>query len=151
MKAKTLSFTTLFGLLGLILIIQILNAEAKASSRSQLNQQNMIKSRTHKNLNHSIACTTSFHEKNFVIKGTLVSFIQDERKNEAGRYISSVRSQKARTHVKNNGFSQTLYVKGHKYYINIKDVQQFSEVEDYLSITNQQGHTITYPLTCHKV
>jgi hypothetical protein len=49
------------------------------------------------------------------------------------------------------GFTKTLYIDGNKHRINIQNTNEFSDVNDYLSITSPKGHEMTYPLTCHSV
>lgn len=98
----------------------------------------------------SIKCETAFGEKTFTIDDSRVSF---HKEDEAGvsRSISSVQGESVRTHKKHQGFSKTLYIDGNKHRINVKNVNSFSEVDDYLSITSPKGHEMTYPLTCLSV
>ncbi len=129
MKSNTLSIPTVLGFLGLVLMIHSFSAKAAATS---------------------IKCETAFGEKSFTIEDNRVSF---HKEDEAGvsRSISSVQGESVRTHVKHLGFSKTLYIDGNKHRINVKNVNSFSEVEDYLSITSPKGHEMTYPLTCLSV
>jgi hypothetical protein len=130
MKAKTLSFTTIMGFLGLMLMVHALNSEAATA--------------------HGIKCTTAFGEKTFEILDGNISF-QKEDESGVSRSISSVASDTVRTHSKHLGFVKTLYINGHKHRINVQNTQEFSDVNDYLSITSPKGHEMTYPLTCHSV
>ncbi len=129
MKTHTLSIPTVLGFLGLVLMIHSFNAKAAAPS---------------------IKCETAFGEKSFTIDDNRVSF---HKEDEAGvsRSISSVQGESVRTHVKHLGFSKTLYIDGNKHRINVKNVNSFSDAEDYLSITSPKGHEMTYPLTCLSV
>lgn len=129
MKTKSLSFSTILGFLGLVLMIHTMNAKAAIPS---------------------IKCETAFGEKIFTIEDSRVSF-QKEDESGVSRSISSVQGESVRTHVKHQGFSKTLYIDGNKHRINVKNVNSFSEVDDYLSITSPKGHEMTYPLTCHSV
>ena len=97
-----------------------------------------------------IECKTAFGEKSFVIEDGRISFSKED---EAGvsRSISSVSGDSVRTHTKHLGFTKTLYIDGNKHRINVQNSQEFSEVNDYLSITSPKGHEMTYPLTCHSV
>ena len=38
--------------------------------------------------------------------------------------------------------------KGNKQLIHIEDIQNFSEVDDYIVLENNKGYRITYPLKC---
>lgn len=129
MKNKMLSITTLIGFLGLILMIHALNSHAATGA---------------------ITCSTAFGEKTFTIDDDRISF---HKEDEAGvsRSISSITGDSVRTHKKNLGFTKTLYIDGNKHRINIKDANEFSDVNDYLSITSPKGHEMTYPLNCHSV
>jgi hypothetical protein len=129
MKTHTVSIPTVLGFLGLVLMIHSFNAKAATPS---------------------IKCETAFGEKSFTIEDHRVSF---QKEDEAGvsRSISSVEGESVRTHVKHLGFTKTLYINGNKHRINVKNVNSFSDVDDYLSITSPKGHEMTYPLTCHSV
>lgn len=98
----------------------------------------------------TIKCETAFGEKSFTIEDHRVSFVKEDESG-VSRSISSVQGESVRTHVKFHGFTKTLYMNGNKHRINIKNVDSFSEVDDYLSITSPKGHEMTYPLTCHSV
>jgi hypothetical protein len=127
MKKRTLSLSTLFGFLGLLLMIHAFDSGASTPS---------------------ITCTTAFGEKTFTIEDNRISF-QKEDDEAASRSISSVSGDSVRTHKKHQGFSKTLYIDGNKHRINVQNVNEFSDVNDYLSITSPKGHEMTYPLTCH--
>lgn len=126
MKTKTLSLSTILGFLGLILMIQAFSAQASTPS---------------------ISCSTAFGEKTFTIDDNRISF---HKEDDAGvsRSISSVNGDSVRTHKKHLGFSKTLYIDGNKHRINVQNVNEFSDVNDYLSITSPKGHEMTYPLNC---
>ena len=98
----------------------------------------------------AIECQTAFGEKSFVIEDGRISFSKED---EAGvsRSISSVSKDSVRTHTKHLGFMKTLYINGNKHRINVQNTNEFSDVNDYLSITSPKGHEMTYPLTCHSV
>ncbi|HXH31418.1 MAG TPA: hypothetical protein VNJ01_11440 [Bacteriovoracaceae bacterium] len=126
---KAFSISTILGFLGLLLVIRSFSAGAATGG---------------------ISCTTAFGEKSFVIEDNRISFHKDDETG-ASRSISSMNSESVRTHKKNLGFSKTLYIDGNKHRINVLDVNQFSDVNDYLSITSPKGHEMTYPLSCHSV
>ena len=98
----------------------------------------------------SIECKTAFGEKSFIIEDGRISFSKED---EAGvsRSISSVAGDSVRTHTKHLGFMKTLYIDGNKHRINVQNTHEFSDVNDYLSITSPKGHEMTYPLSCHSV
>ena len=129
MKTKTLSFTVLLGFLGLLIMIHTFNSYAGTPH---------------------ITCSTAFGEKKFTIEDERIAF---HKEDESGisRSISSVQSHAVRTHKKHAGFMKTLYIDGNKHRISIKDTNDFSDANDYLSITSPKGHEMTYPLNCHSV
>jgi hypothetical protein len=127
MKTKTLSLSTILGFLGLILMIHAMNSHAATGS---------------------ISCSTAFGEKTFTIEENRISFHKEDQDGVA-RSISSINGESVRTHKKHLGFTKTLYIDGNKHRINVQNVNEFSEVNDYLSITNPKGHEMTYPLHCH--
>lgn len=129
MKTKTLSLSTILGFLGLILLIHTFNSHAGTEK---------------------IICKTAFGEKSFTIEQEKISF---HKEDEAGisRSISSLDGSSVRTQKRHNGFTKTLYIDGNKHRINVQDKDNFSDVNDYLSITSPKGHEMTYPLTCHSV
>lgn len=92
-----------------------------------------------------ITCSTTFSEKEFEISPKGIAF---SKESEQKREIASV--QKVVTHKKHLGFTKTLYIDGLKHKISIKDANDFSEADDYLSITSPKGHEMTYPLNCHQ-
>lgn len=127
MKTKTLSLSTLLGFLGLILVIHAMSAHAGTGP---------------------IVCETAFGEKKFSIEDGRISFLKEDSTG-ASRSISSIGGDSVRTQKKHLGFIKTLYIEGNKYKINVQNVNDFSDVNDYLSITGPKGHEMTYPLTCH--
>ena len=129
MKTKTLSLTTILGFLGLILMIHTMSAQASTNA---------------------ITCSTAFGEKTFTIEDDRISFHKEDESG-VSRSISSINGDSVRTHKKHLGFTKTLYIDGNKHRINVRNVNEFSDVNDYLSITSPKGHEMTYPLNCHSV
>jgi hypothetical protein len=127
MKTKTLSITTIFGFLGLLLVIHTMSASAATGA---------------------ISCSTAFGEKTFTIEADRISFHREDVEG-VSRSISSVTGDSVRTQKKNLGFTKTLYIDGNKHRINVQNTNEFSDVNDYLSITSPKGHEMTYPLNCH--
>lgn len=128
MKTKTLSLSTILGFLGLVLMIHSFSSHAATG----------------------ISCQTAFGEKSFTIFEDQISFSKEDETG-VSRSISSVTSESVRTHKKNQGFTKTLYLNGQKHRINVQNTNEFSDVNDYLSITSPKGHEMTYPLTCLSV
>lgn len=95
-----------------------------------------------------IVCQTAFGEKTLAIENEHISFLKED---ETGiqRSISSIGAVAVRTQKKHLGFTKTLYLDGHKHRINLQNTNEFSDVNDYLSITSPKGHEMTYPLNCH--
>lgn len=129
MKTKTLSTSTVLGFLGLITFLHVFSSFAHAST---------------------IKCETAFGEKSFTIDDQQISFSKEDELG-VSRSISSIATESVRTHKKNLGFTKSLYIGGNKHRINIQNTNEFSDVNDYLSITSPKGHEMTYPLTCLSV
>lgn len=129
MKSKALTSTAILGFIGLLIMIHALNSHAASGA---------------------IKCSTAYGEKTFTIHTDGISF---HKEDETGisRAISSVESDSVRTHKKQNGFTKTLYINGNKHRISVQNVNEFSDANDYLSITSPKGHEMTYPLNCLSV
>jgi hypothetical protein len=94
-----------------------------------------------------IVCETAFGEKKISLSDNKVAF---EKPMAIERSISSIDQTDIRTEKKHKGFVKTLYLKGLKHRIRVKDSTQFNEAEDSLTITSPKGHEMTYPLSCHQ-
>jgi hypothetical protein len=127
MKTKTLSLSTILGFLGLVLMIHAMSTHASSGA---------------------ITCETAFGEKKFTIEEQKISFQKDDPSG-VSRSISSMSGDSVRTQKDLLGFTKTLYIDGNKYKIKVQNVNAFSDLNDYLSITGPKGHEMTYPLTCH--
>ena len=92
----------------------------------------------------SVNCKTNFGEKAFTIEEGSVAFHKKE--TQAQRSISSV--YEARTQKTHKGLRKTLYLNGNKHLIHIENINDFSAQDDYLAVTSQKGHKMTYPLNC---
>jgi hypothetical protein len=127
MKTKTLSLSTILGFLGLLLMIHSFSGHAAIPS---------------------IVCSTAFGEKSFTISDKNIAF---HKEDEMGlrRSISSTEEPTVRTQKKHKGFIKTLYIDGNKHQISVENINEFSDTNDYLSITSPRGHQMTYPLSCH--
>lgn len=124
-----MKLSALFGFLGLLLMVHSYSSFAS---------------------NGAIECKTAFGEKSFVIEDGRISFNKEDASG-VSRAISSVTGDSVRTHTKHLGFTKTLYIDGNKHRINVQNTNEFSDVNDYLSITSPKGHEMTYPLSCHSV
>ncbi len=94
----------------------------------------------------SIKCHTPQSLKEFVIQKDTI--ILNERNAQFSikakdRYISSV------SDAEKVAVSKVFEFEGKNYKLFIKDIHQFSELEDYVSIRSMNGHIITYPLNCN--
>ena len=87
-----------------------------------------------------IVCQTPNQEKVFKIEDQKIAFLDNVEFQQAFREIASLEFK--------NKISKTLNIEGQKYRINIKNIKKFDAFEDFLSIQNQRGHKLTYPLTC---
>jgi hypothetical protein len=122
MKTKRFNTLQLIPYLGLVALIYFASLQAQAG----------------------IICETAFGEKTITIQDNQVSIVR----GDSGREIASL--QKARSDVHVQGFSRVLYVEGQKHKVFIRNAANFSDVNDYLKITNPKGHEMTYPLSCHQ-
>ena len=92
----------------------------------------------------SLFCSSKRLMKSFNIKNHSVSFQSLNQWN--GRAIASV--ENVRTKRSGNSMTKILKFEGHKYYFHISDLNNFSDVEDYIAIKSRKGHQIMYPLSC---
>lgn len=91
---------------------------------------------------NSIHCQTAFGEKVFSLQENTVAFFN----NQSGRSLSSINNAISQSTF--SGLKRTLYIDGNKHFINLKDINNFDDSEDFLTITSSKGHKITYPLNC---
>ena len=126
MKTKALSLSTFLGFLGLLIIIHTMKAQGATAK---------------------ISCSTAFGAKIFTIHDNHISF-QKDGVSGADRSISSSETGSIQTQKINTGFTKTLYMDGNKHFIKIHNINNFSELDDYLSITGPKGHVMTYPIRC---
>lgn len=92
----------------------------------------------------AVECKTNFGEKEFTIEDNSIAFhVVDEG---ASRSISSI--YEARTQKTHRGVKKSLYLNGSKHLVHIKNIDDMSSDHDYLAITSQEGHKMTYPINC---
>jgi D-lyxose ketol-isomerase len=90
----------------------------------------------------AVFCKSFYGEKELTIGPDHIAF----HKSQEGRFVSS--TLKANTRKKFSGLDKIVYVDGNKHKVHIENLKKLSENTDYLTITNQNGHKITYPLIC---
>lgn len=96
------------------------------------------------NTEASILCHTPRLNKIFEIKDNKVTFYNEFDSN-AKREIASVLSRSKNI---NKGLTRFVDFENQKHTIHINDLENFSDVNDYIVIKVRNGHEVTYPLTC---
>lgn len=96
------------------------------------------------NTEASIVCHTPRMNKVFEVSEHKVTFF-NEFDAKARRELASLSS---RTKPEIKGLTKIVDFENHKHTIHINDVDNFSEVNDYIIIKSRVGHEVTYPLTC---
>ncbi len=94
----------------------------------------------------SILCHTPRMNKIFEVADKKITFF-NEFDQTARREIASV-SSRSKPEIK--GVTKIVDFENHKHTIHISDVDNFSDVEDYIIIKSNTGHEVTYPITCQK-
>jgi hypothetical protein len=126
---RTFSVPTLLGFLGLMIMVHSFASEASTPT---------------------IECKTAFGEKSFTIEEDHIAFNKEDQSG-VSRSISSVSVDSIRTQKKLHGFTKTMYIDGNKTRINVENVDNFNDTNDFLCITSPKGHEMTYPLTCRSI
>ncbi len=93
-----------------------------------------------------IQCHTPQELKGFTL--TKDSIVLEEKGSQFNlkakdRYLSSVESPEQVS------INKIFDFEGKNYRLFIKNVYNFSDVDDFVSIKSSNGHEITYPLNCH--
>lgn len=94
-----------------------------------------------------IICTTPRESKVILIKETSVALSTPEKLLNK-RTVASVSS--VRTKLQGKGFTKIIYLNGIKHTIHIDNKNHFSDLNDYMVLRSQEGHEITYPITCNQ-
>ncbi len=94
----------------------------------------------------SIICHTPSMNKVFEVKEKKITFF-NEFDQAARRTIASVSS---RSKFERKGVTKIVDFENHKHTIHISDMENFSDVDDYIIIKASTGHEVTYPITCEK-
>lgn len=91
----------------------------------------------------SISCYSDRLNTEFKISKQAISIVAED-----GRSIASV---SARTKHLSQGFNKILNHENKKVTLHIQNKRSFSQVDDYITLRNQQGHEVTYPLECENI
>ena len=94
-----------------------------------------------------IICTTPRESKVVLIKDRSIAFSTPEKLINQ-RSVASVSS--VRTKLEGSGFTKIIFLDGIKHTIHIESKDNFSDVNDYMVMRSQEGHEMTYPLTCSR-
>jgi hypothetical protein len=92
----------------------------------------------------TIKCNSMYGKKIITLKNDSVTMGEWESNSRA---ISSV--NKVKTLKRGNSLTKTLYFQGQKHKIHLENLSQLSENTDYMTISNQEGHQMTYSLNCY--
>ena len=98
------------------------------------------------NIHASVVCHTPRMNKIFEVADHKVTFFS-EFESDAKREIASLNS---RNKPEQKGLTKIVDFENQKHTIHIADLNNFSDVEDYIIIKSKEGHEVTYPLTCSK-
>lgn len=91
-----------------------------------------------------IVCNINRIDKSLAIENDKV--VMFDNQNIERREIASI--MQVRTKLLSNGLTKYLSFEGKQYQIHIDDKNQFSDNDDYISIRSNEGHEITYPISC---
>ena len=89
-------------------------------------------------------CQTPRESKVFEVTSSQITFYQDEIRPH--RSIAS--EAMVLTKRRGKSLTKTWRYEGQSYRVFMKDVQNPSEIDDFISIKTAKGHEITYPITC---
>lgn len=92
-----------------------------------------------------INCQTNRMAKGIKVTPDTVNFFERDFKRE----LASVPSREQA--MTQGSVTRSFNFEGHKYTLHVENVESFSDVEDYLTISDQKGHEILYPVTCSKI
>lgn len=98
------------------------------------------------NTEASIVCHTPRMNKIFEVSDKKVTFF-NEFDNHAKRELASVVSRSKST---SEGITKIVDFENQKHTIHITDMNNFSDVNDYIIVKSRQGHEVTYPISCEK-
>ncbi len=72
----------------------------------------------------------------------------DEENKESGTYRKLASNYNVKTTLVGNGIVKNTVIEGRQFVVGIKDLENPSDLSDYLIIRNKEGHEIMYPLSC---
>jgi hypothetical protein len=98
------------------------------------------------NTQASVFCHTPRMNKVFEVADQKITFF-NEYDNTARRELASLNS---RNKPSPQGLTKIVDFENQKHTIHIGSLENFSDVEDYIIIKSNDGHEVTYPLTCEK-
>ena len=98
------------------------------------------------NTEASVLCHTPRMNKIFEVSDKKITFF-NEFDSHAKRELASVSS---RTKSADTGVTKIVDFENQKHTIHISDMNNFSDVNDYIIIRSRTGHEVTYPLTCER-
>lgn len=67
---------------------------------------------------------------------------------DAARGLASTEVQNVRTLYRSGSITKVLQYNGDRYTIHIGDQATFSNLDNYMIVRNDEGHEMTYPLSC---
>jgi hypothetical protein len=98
------------------------------------------------NTEASVLCHTPRMNKIFEVSDSKVTFF-NEFDSHAKRELASLTS---RTKLDSAGVTKIVEFENQKHTIHITDMNNFSDVNDYIIVRSRAGHEVTYPITCEK-
>ena len=98
------------------------------------------------NTEANILCHTPRMNKVFEVSDKKIIFF-NEFDSHAKRELASVSS---RSKSANTGLTKIVNFENQKHTIHISDMNNFSDLNDYIIIRARTGHEVIYPLTCEK-
>lgn len=93
-----------------------------------------------------LKCSTTSGSKIIKVYKTKMAFSTGY---DSGREIASAINTRTQKTV--SGFTKYTQHEGLRYSLHVENTDSPSELSDYLTIKNNSGHEITYPVTCYKV
>lgn len=97
------------------------------------------------NTEASVLCHTPRMNKVFEVSDKKITFFNEFDVQTNKRQLASVTG---RTISSETGMTKVVNFENQKHTIHISDMNNFSDVNDYIIIKSRTGHEITYPLTC---
>lgn len=94
----------------------------------------------------SVFCHTPRMNKIFEVSEAKVTFFNEFDQHNRRELASLTSRNKPET----KGLTKIVDFENQKHTIHIADLDNFSDVEDYIIIKANDGHEVTYPLTCEK-